>query len=119
MRKKAGRALSASVAAVCLLTSVDFSGMGSVLAAGQPSADVPWTTTRYELEDGRTFTFEVVSSQDKKPKKDGPEKDKKKSGKPEKEVFYFSYDYPTERTVSGGARILERPCLCRGKDRAV
>ena len=56
MRKKAGRALSASVAAVCLLTSVDFSGMGSVLAAGQPSADVPWTTTRYELEDGRTFT---------------------------------------------------------------
>ena len=34
MRKKAGRALSASVAAVCLLTSVDFSGMGSVLAAG-------------------------------------------------------------------------------------
>ena len=52
MRKKAGRALSASVAAVCLLTSVDFSGMGSVLAAGQPSADVPWTTTRYELEDG-------------------------------------------------------------------
>lgn len=56
MRKKAGRALSASVAAVCLLTSVDFSGMGSVLAAGQPSADVPWMTTRYELEDGRTFT---------------------------------------------------------------
>ena len=48
-------------------------------------------------EDGRTFTFEVVSSQDKKPKKDGPEKDKKKSGKPEKEVFYFSYDYPTRK----------------------
>lgn len=56
MHKKTGRVLSGSVAAVCLLTSVNFSGMGSVQAAGQPSADVPWTTTRYELEDGRTFT---------------------------------------------------------------
>lgn len=44
-------------------------------------------------EDGRTFTFEVTSSQDKKPKKD----DKKKADKPEKEVFYFSYDYPTRK----------------------
>ena len=44
-------------------------------------------------EDGRTFTFEVTSSQDKKPKKD----DKKKTDKPEKEVFYFSYDYPTRK----------------------
>ena len=44
-------------------------------------------------EDGRTFTFEVVSSQDKKPEKD----DKKQTGKPEKEVFYFSYDYPTRK----------------------
>ena len=44
-------------------------------------------------EDGRTFTFEVTSSQDKKPKKD----DKKKADKPEKEAFYFSYDYPTRK----------------------
>lgn len=44
-------------------------------------------------EDGRTFTFEVTSSQDKKPKKD----DKKKADTPEKEVFYFSYDYPTRK----------------------
>lgn len=44
-------------------------------------------------EDGRTFTFEVISSQDKKPKKD----DKKKADTPEKEVFYFSYDYPTRK----------------------
>ena len=45
-------------------------------------------------EDGRTFTFEVVSSRDAKPKKD----DKKaKKGKPKKEVFYFSYDYPTRK----------------------
>ena len=44
-------------------------------------------------EDGRTFTFEVTSSQDKKPKKD----DKKKTDKPEKEVFYFLYDYPTRK----------------------
>ncbi len=44
-------------------------------------------------EDGRTFTFEVVSSQDEKPKKD----DKKKADKPEKKVFYFSYDYPTRK----------------------
>ena len=44
-------------------------------------------------EDGRTFTFEVVSSRDAKPKKD----EKKGKGKPKKEVFYFSYDYPTRR----------------------
>lgn len=56
MHKKLGRVLSGSVAAVCLLTSVNFSGMEYVQAAGQPTADVPWTTTRYELEDGRTFT---------------------------------------------------------------
>lgn len=43
--------------------------------------------------DGRTFTFEVTSSQDKKPKKD----EKKKADTPEKEVFYFSYDYPTRK----------------------
>ena len=40
-----------------------------------------------------SFTFEVVSSQDKKPEKG----DKKQTGKPEKEVFYFSYDYPTRK----------------------
>lgn len=39
-------------------------------------------------EDGRTFTFEVVSSKDAKPDKDS--KDKKKT-------FYFSYDYPTKK----------------------
>ena len=49
-------------------------------------------------EDGRTFTFEVVSSQDKKPEKDAPKDGKKqKSGKIEKEVFYFSYDYTTRQ----------------------
>ena len=41
-------------------------------------------------EDGKTFTFEVVGSQYKKPE-DG-KKDKK-----EKEVFYFSYDYTTKQ----------------------
>ena len=45
-------------------------------------------------EDGRTFTFEVVSTRDAKPKKD----DKKaKKGKAKKEIFYFSYDYPTRK----------------------
>ncbi len=56
MHKKMGRVFSGSLAAVCVLTSVNFTGMDRVQAAGQPSADVPWTTTRYELEDGRTFT---------------------------------------------------------------
>ena len=41
-------------------------------------------------EDGRTFTFEVVSSQEDKLNKD--EKKRK-----EKKVFYFSYDYPTQK----------------------
>lgn len=41
-------------------------------------------------EDGRTFTFEVESSQEAKPKKG----EKKKA---EKVVFYFSYDYPTRK----------------------
>ena len=40
--------------------------------------------------DGKTFTFEVVSSQDKK-------QDKDKKNKDEKKVFYFSYDYPTKK----------------------
>ena len=40
-------------------------------------------------EDGRIFTFEVTSTKDKK-------EDKNKKGKKGgKEVFYFSYDYPT------------------------
>ena len=41
-------------------------------------------------EDGRTFTFEVESSQEVKPAKG----EKKKL---EKKVFYFSYDYPTRK----------------------
>ena len=45
-------------------------------------------------EDGRTFTFEVESSQEVKPRKE--EKDKKKG---EKEVFYFSYDYPSRNLL--------------------
>lgn len=45
-------------------------------------------------EDGRTFTFEVTSSRDAKPKKDEKKKGK---GKAKKEVFYFSYDYPTRK----------------------
>ncbi|MBM6865093.1 alpha/beta fold hydrolase [Bacteroides caecigallinarum] len=39
--------------------------------------------------DGKTFTFEVVSSQD--------EQSKDKKGKTEKKVFYFSYEYPTKK----------------------
>ena len=38
----------------------------------------------------------MVSSQDAKPKKEDKEK-KDKKGKTEKEVFYFSYDYPTRK----------------------
>ena len=38
-------------------------------------------------EDGRTFTFEVRSTREIKNEK----------GKKEKEVFYFSYDYPTKK----------------------
>jgi dipeptidyl aminopeptidase/acylaminoacyl peptidase len=41
-------------------------------------------------EDGRTFTFEVTSTKDAKPKK-GEKKDNKK------EIFYFSYDYQTRK----------------------
>ena len=44
-------------------------------------------------EDGRTFTFEVTSTKDKVEKKD----DSGKKGKTKKEVFYFSYDYPTRK----------------------
>ena len=43
-------------------------------------------------EDGRTFTFEVTSTKDAK--KDSGEK-KGKGPKGKKEIFYFSYDYPT------------------------
>ena len=42
--------------------------------------------------DGRTFTFEITSSQEKKTEKG--EKEKKKG---EKEIFYFSYDYPSRQ----------------------
>lgn len=42
-------------------------------------------------EDGRTFTFEVKSTKDAKPK--AGDKDKKNG----KETFYFSYDYPTHK----------------------
>ena len=41
-------------------------------------------------EDGRTFTFEVQSTRDARPKKG----EKKGKGK---EIFYFSYDYPTRK----------------------
>lgn len=47
--------------------------------------------------DGKTFTFEVVSSQDAKPKKDAKEKGGKKSKKGEKEVFYFLYDVASQK----------------------
>ncbi len=42
--------------------------------------------------DGYTYTFEVTSSQDAKPKKDAKDGDKKGKKKSGKEVFYFSYD---------------------------
>lgn len=44
-------------------------------------------------EDGRTFTFQVTSTRDTNPK-EGDKKDKEKG---KKEVFYFSYDYPTRK----------------------
>ena len=42
-------------------------------------------------EDGHTFTFEVVSSQDAKPEEG------KKAKRGEKEIFYFSYDFNTKQ----------------------
>ena len=45
-------------------------------------------------EDGRTFTFEVKSTKDATPKTEGKDKKDKKN---EKEIFYFSYDYPTRK----------------------
>ncbi|MBP3642487.1 MAG: DPP IV N-terminal domain-containing protein [Parabacteroides sp.] len=42
-------------------------------------------------EDGRTFTFQITSSQDAK--KDSTDKDKG----PKKEIFFFSYDYPMRK----------------------
>lgn len=49
-------------------------------------------------DDGVTWTFEVVSSQDAKPKekKDGEKKSDKSKSK-EKEVFYFSYNSSTDQ----------------------
>ena len=46
-------------------------------------------------EDDRTFTFEVVSSQDEDKKESDGKKGKK--DKPGKKIFYFSYDYPTRK----------------------
>ena len=43
-------------------------------------------------EDGRTFTFQITSSQDAK--KDTTDK---KEDKNKKEIFYFSYDYPARK----------------------
>lgn len=43
-------------------------------------------------EDGRTFTFHIVSSQDAK--KDTTDK---KEPKNKKEIFFFSYDYPSRK----------------------
>lgn len=57
----------------------------------------PFTAQHLPIEkleagaDGRTFTFEIKSSQDAK--KDSTDK----KDKPEKEIFYFSYDYPTRK----------------------
>lgn len=42
--------------------------------------------------DGRTFTFQITSSQDAK--KDSTDK---KDDKNKKEIFFFSYDYPTRK----------------------
>ncbi len=53
-------------------------------------ADLP--IEKLEVQpDGYTFTFEVTSTQDAKPKKDAEGKEKK-PGAGEKEIFYFSYD---------------------------
>lgn len=46
--------------------------------------------------DGKTFTFEVVSTKDAVAKKDKDGKEKKPK-KGEKEVFYFSYDSSTQK----------------------
>ena len=43
--------------------------------------------------DGKTFTFEVVSSQEAKPDTTSTAKKPKRG---EKEIFYFSYHYPTK-----------------------
>ena len=65
------------------------------------AADLPIRNLDVD-EDGHTFTFEVVSSQDAKPKNDpkdslAAQKPKRpgRGGRPEKEVFYFSYDQRT------------------------
>jgi len=42
-------------------------------------------------DDGRTFTFEVTST------KDAPKDKENKKKKGKKEVFYFSYDFPTRK----------------------
>lgn len=46
-------------------------------------------------KDGHTFTFQVVSSQDKPKEKD--EKGQKKAAKGGKQMFYFSFDYNSQK----------------------
>lgn len=46
--------------------------------------------------DGKTFTFEIVSSQEAKPDTTSTAKKPKRG---EKEVFYFSYHYPTKTLI--------------------
>lgn len=58
----------------------------------------PFTAKQLPVEkleaqaDGRTFTFQITSSQDAK--KDSTDKSDKKN---KKEIYFFSYDYPTRK----------------------
>ena len=54
MHKRMKQLASGFLAAVCVLTSVNVSGITAFAAEGNV-ADTPWETARYELEDGRTF----------------------------------------------------------------
>lgn len=56
------------------------------------AADLPIRNLEPQA-DGRTFTFEITSTQEAKPDTTAGKKIKKG----EKEVFYFSYDYPTAK----------------------
>lgn len=59
----------------------------------------PFTAQQLPIEkleaadDGRTFTFQIISSQEEEKKKE----DKDSKEKKEKKIFYFSYDYPTRK----------------------
>ena len=57
MHKRMRQLASGLLAAVCVITSVNISGITSY-AAGGTAADSPWPSARYELEDGRTFNGE-------------------------------------------------------------